>query len=265
VPEKNISSFSRSPHAISHLTFPEIERTIARVPALILPLGGCEPYADFGALGIPSACVDTLAQAFSSKSGIMVAPTLTYGCSTPYSAFGGTAGIKPRTLANILCEIVRRWHRQGISMLVVIDGVFDNREPVGQALRRLEKSCPALKVAVLSLHSDERIRAFTALRQSGKELFRAEYGMVSMAAFIDPAQVREPERERSEKPLEPPERYRTWRKRGSDPDRFRKLSPTCSLSAIAPMYDADFGGELFGYILHLLDEIVAPFVKSHHS
>jgi creatinine amidohydrolase/Fe(II)-dependent formamide hydrolase-like protein len=246
---------------ISRLTFREVERELSRLPALILPLGGCEPYGESGALGVASACAGSLGMALSDRRRMLLAPTLGYGCSTPYGAFGGCAGVKPRTQTNILCETVRRWRRQGFEAIVLIDALYDNSEAVDLAVQRLKVSDPDLAVVVFSLQRDKRVRAFVGRQVQGKEPGRTEYGLLSLAAFVDPGLVRKIDNSDIARPQPDAERYRTWRKRGADPQQYRKLFPTASASGERNRFDADFGRELFGFILQLLDEAVEPLLQ----
>jgi creatinine amidohydrolase/Fe(II)-dependent formamide hydrolase-like protein len=254
----------RSPYDLSRLTFGEVEKEIARLPALIVPLGGCEPYGEGGTLGAASACAETLAAALSAKLHMLLAPTLAYGCSTPYGAFGGNAGVKQRTLINILGETVRQWYGQGFRTVIIVDGVFDNGDAVDAALRRLNDSNARLKAISFSLQRDERIRAFIGHHLQEKEFGRTEYGILSLAAFIDPDLARPSDKKnRSAAPMDA-ERFRTWRKRGADPGQFRKLFPNAA-STGACKYDADFGKELFDFILQLLVDTASPLLKFQHQ
>jgi creatinine amidohydrolase/Fe(II)-dependent formamide hydrolase-like protein len=253
-----------TPYALSRLTFREIARERERLGALILPLGGCEPYADLGSMGVASACAEALGAAVSAKLRLLLAPTLAYGCSTPYRAFEGAAGVKPRVLTNFLCETIRGWYLQGFSSVIIIDALADNGEAVDCALQRLKSSDPNRTAVLLSLQRDERIRAFIGNHVPGKELGRTEFGMLSMASFIDPGLVRKVE-EDVQRSLPDPQRFRTWRKRGADPQQFRKIFPQASASSIAHRYDPDFGKVLFEYILQLLIETATPFFAPLHS
>jgi creatinine amidohydrolase/Fe(II)-dependent formamide hydrolase-like protein len=252
-----------APLTVSRLTFPEIEKEIARLPVIILPLGGCEPYASFGTLGITSAVAESLGQALSRQLSVLCAPGLRLGCSTSFMSFGGTAGVKPRTFANTLCESIRMWYFQGAKAVFVIDALADNHTAVDLAVRRLADSHPECSTTVFSLQRDERVRAFIAQNKPGMELYRAEYGMLSMAAWLDPALVRNP----ADGPSKPwnatSGHFRTWRKRGADPEQFRKLAPGCSCSEIAAFYHAGFGNELFEFILGLLKETVVQVIQTY--
>lgn len=250
---------------LSHLTFREAEKEIARLPALILPLGGCEPYGERGCLGAASACVEALASAFSEKLQLLCAPALAFGCSTPYGAFGGTAGVKPRTLTNILCETIRQWYRQGFRIMVIVDSLYDNSEAVDLAVRRLKGACPAMNVIYFSLQRNEQVRAFIGQHFRKKEPGRTVSGILSLAAFIDRALVREGADVCSQKEMGDAESSANWRKRGVDPDQYRRLFPDASDGIGGGCgVDADFGRALFGYILQLLTDAVTPFLPSHH-
>jgi len=255
----------RSRFSLSRLTFREVEKELSRFPALILPLGGCEPYGECGCLGMASACVEALATALSEKLHLLLAPVQMYGCSTAYGAFGGTAGVKPRTLTNILCETVRRWYQQGFRTIIIVDALFDNGGAVDPALRRLKNTNPDMRIIPFSLQRDERIRAFIGRHVRTKEPGRTEYGILSLAAFIDPDLVRATNKNHAAAAEVDAERYWTWRKRGADPEQYRKLFPDCSSSGTVCRFDPDFGRELFGFIFQLLVDTVAPFIKSNQK
>ena len=251
--------------ALSHLTCSEVEHEVARFPALLVPLGGCEPWARCGALGVASACAEAVAETLSSRNRILLAPTLPYGCSTSYGAFEGSSGLKPRTFENLLCETIRLWRGQGFRLFIIVDGLFDNFAAVEGAVRRLRKDTPKASIEYFSLQRNERIRAFMNTRFPGKEPGRAESGMLSLAAFIDPTLVRAHDSlsgAHGKSRQAPPdgETFRRWKKRGGDPQQFRKLFPAASTCEQPGRYDADFGRELFGFILRLIEESIAPFL-----
>ncbi|MBN2036079.1 MAG: creatininase family protein [Chitinispirillaceae bacterium] len=261
---KNGNATVNQPYELTRYTFPEVEREIERLPALILPLGGCEPFAQFGALGIASACARSIAEALAGRMHMLVAPLLSYGCSAPLMAFGGTAGVKPRTLANVLCEAVRMWYFQGFRLVIVVDGLFENREAVQQALQRLRRLHPGNEMLHFSLQHEPRIREFCGRHAPGAELYRSEHAMLSMASWIDPGLVRTVAGSADATAWSDPGRIRTWRKRGADPQQYRKRAPNASSSEKAQHYDPTFGKSLFEYTLTVLEEDAIQALRSHH-
>jgi creatinine amidohydrolase/Fe(II)-dependent formamide hydrolase-like protein len=251
-----------SPLNLSRLTYHEVEKEIELLPALIFPLGGCEQYGQLGALGVAHACAEALANALAEKTRLLCAPVVNYGCSMPFQSFGGTAGIKSRTLINLLCETIRMWLFQGFKLIVIVDALMENHETIALVEKRLKSSHPDGKIIRFSLQCDPRVRAFIAKNIPGMEMGRTEYGMLSMAAWIDSALVRQPAGIDAPTIRPDAENFKRWHKRGADPEQFRKFFPEGSSSAFANNYNADFGKQLFGYILSLLEEDVALPVQS---
>ncbi len=192
---------------------------------------------------------------------MLLAPVLHYGCSTPYSAFGGAAGLKPRTLANALCEILRRLRRQGIGRVVIIDPLFDNGPALEEATARLKKWDRNLLIVTFALQRDARVRAFIGRRCTINEPGRSEFAMLSMASYIDPGLVRTGEAgERKDRPVSKPDLHKKWRRRGADPEQFRALFPDGSTGGEECSPDSAIGRELFEYISAALDETVASLI-----
>ena len=248
---------------LSRCTFREVEQALSRLPVLILPLGGCEPYGACGSLGAATACAEALATALSEKIDALHAPALAFGCSTAYAAFGGTAGVKPRTMTNILCETIRRWSIQGFRTIIIIDSLFDNSEAVEAALKRLKNTSPGMKIISFPLQHDEQVRAFIGRHVQGKESGRTEYGMLSLAAYIDPSLVRQTGRNDAAAAADT-YRYGKWRRKGADPEQFRRLFPECSVSGTACRFDPDFGKELFGFIVQRLVDTTKSHFSAHY-
>jgi hypothetical protein len=119
-------------------------------------------------------------------------------------------------------------------------------------------------VVLFSLHHDAWVRAFIAKHQPGPELGRTEYGMLSMAAWIDPDLVRGSVKKDASVTAGPAaaERFKKWHKRGADPEQFRKLFPNGSSSTIAAGFNAGFGKQLFEYILQTLEENAASLLPT---
>ena len=172
-----------SPYHISRLSFKEIEQEIRRLPAVVLPLGGSEPSGSDMPLGLPSRCSEAIALALSCRHRMLMAPTLNYGCSTPYSAFGGAVGVKPRTLTNLLCEILRQFCRQGVRFVVIIDPLWDNGPALEEAMRRAAASDRNLHVILICLQRDARIVSFIKRRCGEQSGERCEEAMRALGAF----------------------------------------------------------------------------------
>jgi hypothetical protein len=171
---------------LERLTHSQANQRIEERPAIIVPLGGCEPFGDEEALGAESARVSEIAGELSKRCGVLVAPLVPFACSAPFMAFAGAVGVKPRTFVNMLCEILHGYIFQGANRFFLINAAMFNMEPIDETARRLENKYPQVRVVSYNINAaDSRHNAV---------------------------------------------HYRTWKRRGRDPQKLRSLFPDGLLS-----------------------------------
>ncbi|MBD3244046.1 MAG: hypothetical protein GF331_25865 [Chitinivibrionales bacterium] len=241
-----LSSSSRS---ITDLTYPEIERYIRRGAALLVPLGTTEPYGDTAPLGCCGALAQAVAERAAEQTDSLCAPLLAYGCAGGGRAFAGTTVVKPDTLAAFLAQCLHGWYAQGFRRLWLVDGGWNNGAAVDGALRRLAR-LDSLRGCVFSWVRDSRVRSYWATIGGGPDTARAEQAAVSMMAFLKPAWVRGTQRSAGGQQAE--RQWSRWRRRGQDPQLFRKLYPAATVSSEALVPDVALGGKLLTYIVETL-------------
>jgi hypothetical protein len=108
----------------------------------------------------------------------------------------------------------------------------------------------------LNWQHDTIIEKFIESHFNGTELVRCEFGIISMAAYINPSLVKPKKKRNKTKSLCSVDTYRRWYKLGQDPEKFRKLFPDCSTSIIESEIDVGFGKELFEYIVKHYEGII---------
>jgi len=242
---------------LHELTFTGVEQHLTQSAGLIVPIGATEPSDASTILGASSLCCRQLAFSCAVKNSYLCSPVLPVSCSVPFSAFGGTAGVKPRTFSNFLLELMRGWAGQGFKNFILIDAGSYNQEAIALMITRIKKSFPDRRISVLSLHNDHRIKEFIKIRNKTDKFGLIAYGIRSIAAFLDKTAIHDNLSSGIKIKTAGEIEYATWRKRGKDPQMFRKLFPLANATEDIAAGDADFGKELFGYILTLLDEYAA--------
>ncbi len=246
-----------SSYAIVQMTFEEIARHLKIKPVLILPLGVLEPCSDCGALGAASLSCAALADRLSHKKSILLAPLATYGYSTAYKAFPGTGALSRRTVAALLRDLLNSWLFQGVRGFIIIDGNAEDDGLVKESVKRPLSRRSDVVCSVLNWQSMPSVRAFIAENRGEQELHRSEFGILSMAAYIDGSFVRRLNGRGQGKTTVDQNNYQQWRKRGRDPEQFRKLYPDSRTSPIAYDYCAEFGKNLFHFISATFEETVS--------
>ncbi|MFP4416374.1 MAG: creatininase family protein [Chitinispirillaceae bacterium] len=230
---------------IENLPFSRVEEIFAQKPAIILPLAGTEPLGESVALGTHNRCCKSVCSALAQKTGIVQAPFLSYGYTTPFRSFGGCGGIKPQILASLVHSILRDYVSQGVRYVCLVDGSYDNYEALLGAAKRVNQRRRA-RVEIFSWQREPVIRSFIAQQSGLKEPGRSEYGIMSLASFCAQEMFTDSIKP-DEKKQESVAAYQIWRRRGKDPEKFRKIFPDSLIGS--GRYDPAFGEKLFDRIV----------------
>lgn len=258
-----ISSSYQYPLRLFDMNFMEISHHLRNCPSLIIPVGGMEPIGSYGATGIVTRCSEQLAEALSSKLRVLTAPPVCYSYSLSFKSFEGCAGVNFRTFSNLILELCKDWIFQGFKHILLINTASGNDESIQLAIKRLNCSCEFVKC--FSFQTDSRVQSFVKQYKSGVEFGRSEFSILSLAQYLFPNLVTK-NRDWVSNHLPDQKQYETWKKRGKDPQKFRKLFPLGSTSEIAGENSMDFGRELFSFVEALLENEFSPFlIASEHA
>lgn len=257
----SVASFSCG-DSVENLSFKEIELKIGQKPALIIPFGGTEPYGPTGVMGIASLCVGALAAEISKRLTVLKAPVLPFGCSGAFMAFSGTSVLKPATFKNICIDLIRGWITQGITDFIIINGVAENG-PVIQDVAHLLGKKYSVRCMVFDLHRDEKARAFYDLQFEHIDMpERSETAMMSMACYLNTNAVKRGDSKSVDAAGVVRKEYLTWRKRGMDPQKLKKMIPGGLVNPKALPACSEIRGEtVFRYLLKLCGQQTASFLE----
>lgn len=239
------------------MNFREISDYLKICPSLIVPIGVMEPIGSMAPIGIQSRCSVSLAESLSSRLKVLTAPVLNYSCSSAFKSFEGCAGIRGRTFSNIILELCKDWIFQGFKRILLINVSSENDEAVNLAMKRINYKSECVKH--FSLQSDPRIINYVKKINPGEEYGRSELLILSIAEYLFADLISE--KDGLVNDLPDIKQYQIWKKRGKDPQKFRKLFPQGSTSAVAAERSADFGRDLFSHIISILEEDYSPFLK----
>lgn len=251
-----LSSLYQNPLHLFDMNFGEISVQMQRCPSLIVPIGSMEPIGLYGVTGIISRCSKVISEALSSKLRVLTAPQLYYSCSTAFKSFEGCAGMRGRTLTNMITEICRDWIFQGFQRILLLNVSSENDSALEQATKRLNDRSE--KVKYFSLQSDARIIEQVFRYKTGQELGRSEYLIIWLAQYLFADLLCDGPK--GQYPLPETKQFQNWKKRGKDPEMFRKMFPLGSTSEISVQKDVDFGRDLFEFIIMILEKDYTPFL-----
>ena len=255
-------SAKKAQNYIPSLTFKEIEERVSKVPAVILPIGGMEPVGERCTLGAVQECVMAISACLAERCNILLEPLLPYSNTTSFRAFGGSIGVKKNIYESMMSNLIKDCSAWGVKHLFILDGTYNSYEVLLKIVKRIEKwKKDTIKVYVLNWQHDKIIKKFIESHFDGTELARCEFGIISMAAYINPSLVKSKKIKKKAKSLCTMDVYRRWHKLGQDPEKFRKLFPDCSTSIIENEIYPQFGKELFEYIVTHFEKIINKTVN----
>lgn len=112
---------------LGELSWVDVQQAAAGMPLAVLPIGAVEQHGPHLPLLVDTIVVAAIAAEVSARTGVAVAPPLTYSSSQGHSSlFPGTLALSPRTTERALHEIGRWLANAGFTRLLLLNGHLGN-------------------------------------------------------------------------------------------------------------------------------------------
>jgi creatinine amidohydrolase len=144
------------------LPWPDMADLMAELPAAILPIGATEQHGPHMGCGMDFVLADKLCRAVAQKTGVVMLPTMPYGCSIGHSQrWPGTIALSPKTLIDVVFDMGRWAYFSGVRRFFIVNTHVTNAAPLRCALEMLRAEFDDLMVAVLNTGNlSKRVRDF---------------------------------------------------------------------------------------------------------
>ncbi len=103
-------------------TWTEIEEYLHSCKGIILPIGSTEQHGPTGAIGTDALTAEAVALEVGRRTGVMVAPTQSFGMAEHHLGFPGTMSLQPATLLAVLNDLFLSLIGNGFERIFVING-----------------------------------------------------------------------------------------------------------------------------------------------
>ena len=121
-------------YLLAEIGWPDVAVYLEGDDRIILPIGSTEQHGRHLPLGTDTMVPTALAHRLGERTGVLVAPTVTYGMSLHHLGFPGSVSLRPETLTHVLEDILRSLHRHGFRRVFVLNGHGGNVAPLRMAL-----------------------------------------------------------------------------------------------------------------------------------
>jgi creatinine amidohydrolase len=172
------------------LTHDEVGEYGQRGAVAVLPVGATEQHGPHLVTGADSLFAERVAVAAASRTGDVVLPTLSYGCSLGHTdRWPGTISLHPTTLIAVVVELGRWVHLSGFRKLVILNSHATNGPPCQSAILQLRHELPRMRLRFISTFdlSAEINERFLVDAEDP----HANEAETSLMLHLDPAGVRE--------------------------------------------------------------------------
>lgn len=129
---------------LEDLNWMDVEEYLKHEDRLLLVLGATEQHGYLSLLTdikIPMA----LANSASQQTGVLVAPSLNFGCSPYFLSYPGTFSLRVTTFIAAVEDLVRSAHGAGFRRLLILNGHGGN-SPVRTHLAEIAGSMPGIQL-----------------------------------------------------------------------------------------------------------------------
>ncbi len=121
---------------LENMSFPEVEEYLKEKDTILIPVGSVEQHSEYGIIGTDFIAAEGVAREVGRKTGLMVAPTISYGVSPHHMDFAGSVTLSPTTFIHLTVDICLSFVRHGFSRLFFINGHGGNRSSIASGFQQ---------------------------------------------------------------------------------------------------------------------------------
>jgi creatinine amidohydrolase len=174
---------------LEELGWPDVEEYLRRDDRLILVAGSTEQHGRHLVFASDTWQPWEIARRLSERTGVMLAPPVSYGMSLHHLGFPGSLSLRPQTLASVFIDLLESAYEHGFRRILILNGHGGNTAPIQMALAEVLNRLRGLQVRVANWWREPEVRAVfdaASLEFPG----HADAGETSVVMAIRPDVVR---------------------------------------------------------------------------
>lgn len=122
---------------LADMSWKEAAEAFKTTDLAFVPAGAIETHGPHGVIGIDFFSADEVAKRTAAKCGAIAVPAMPFGYTESTMDFPGTISIEPHTFSQVLEQVVRSLHKNGIRRVVWVTGHGPNAPIMKQVSLKL--------------------------------------------------------------------------------------------------------------------------------
>lgn len=135
---------------LEELGWPDVVEYLRHDDRLILVVGSTEQHGRHLTFATDVWQPWEIARRVSDRTGVLVAPPVTYGMSLHHLGFPGSLSLRPQTLSSIIADLLESAYGHGFRRILILNGHGGNVAAIQVALAEVLNELPGLKVRLES-------------------------------------------------------------------------------------------------------------------
>ncbi|QZN87008.1 creatininase family protein [Cellulomonas sp. C5510] len=179
-----------SPVLWEELDWPSVPDLVARLRAVIIPIGAIEQHGPHLPLNVDTEIDLAVAHAVSAITGIPVVPPVAVGVSASHGDFPGTLTYRPETLVAVMEDLTDSLYRSGVRQFVFMSGHIWNNGALDVSIEKLRTrydDVRARSVGYVTMYPGPEVDGHV---QHGRGLMHANFFETSVMLHLRPDLVR---------------------------------------------------------------------------
>ena len=130
-------------HFLPHLTWPELEATVARTDVAIMPIGSIEQHGPALPLGTDTLLAERVAREAARRADAVCVPSTWVGLSSHHMAFPGSLTLSDEVFVRYVLEVAGSLARHGFRKILLYNGHGGNEAAMAYLVDRITKTTGA--------------------------------------------------------------------------------------------------------------------------
>jgi creatinine amidohydrolase len=175
---------------LEEIGWPDVAEYLLHDDRLLLVTGSTEQHGRHMTFASDVWVPWEIARRLSDRTGVLLAPPLSYGMSLHHLGFPGSLSLRPQTLVSVIIDLLESAYQHGFRHILVLNGHGGNTAAIQVALAETLNELLGLEVRLASWWQETTVKAVLEAAYPGEASGHADAGETSAVMAVRPDVMR---------------------------------------------------------------------------